>query len=132
MKALAHELGTEVAPADPNRFAAAFHHRGDAGQASQLLSRGPSVSIRADHRQQARSINISGAGQGLEQGKVRMGRAQFFNLPVKLLDGCNGGLHLRGQGFDHQDRRVDDGAVGGQGQTLLDGYQSFLERVRAD
>ena len=45
-EALAHELGTEVAPADPDGLSTAFHDRSDAGQTSELGRGGPTIALR--------------------------------------------------------------------------------------
>ena len=64
--------------------------------------------------------------------EVGMGGAEFINLTIEVFDGLQRAFHLRGQSFTEHDGRVDHGAVGSQGHTLLDSEQTLLQGVWAE
>ena len=117
---LTKEFGAEVPPPDPRLFTASLDDRCDAGEAQQIIDARPAAAVCTQCGQQPRTVNRAGARKRIEDKVVSMCLAERFDLSVKLRDRIDGRLHLRGEGFDHQDRGGDDGAVSCQRHGFFD------------
>ncbi len=104
----------------PLLFTASLDDGCDAGEAQQTLDARPSAAVCAQCGQQPRTVNCAGARKRIEDKVVGMCLAERFNLSIKLSNRLDGRLHLRGEGFDHQDRGCDYGAVSGERHGFFD------------